>query len=76
MLLLEDFLKTLPKTKTKPPKDTAKAVYLDIGRETSRVYIVSDQVSYYGKGNSWVEKVALKNGGVTFKWHHKEDEHG
>lgn len=74
MLLLEDFLKTLPKTK--PPKDTAKAVYLDIGRETSRVYIVSDQVSYYGKGNSWVEKVALKNGGVTFKWHHKEDEHG
>lgn len=30
MLLLEDFLKTLPKTKTKPPKDTAKAVYLDM----------------------------------------------
>lgn len=73
MLLLSDFLKSLPKTKTKPPKDTTKAVYLDIGRETSRVHIVSDQVSYYGKGNSWVEKVSLKNGGMTFKWHHKED---
>jgi len=73
MLLLSDFLKSLPKTKTKPPKDTTKAVYLDIGRETSRVHIVSDQVSYYGKGNSWVEKVSLKNGGVAFKWHHKED---
>lgn len=73
MLLLSDFLKSLPKTKRKPPKDTNKAVYLDIGRETSRVYIVSDQVSYYGKGNSWIEKVSLKNGGVAFKWHHKED---
>ena len=72
MLLLSDFLNSLPKTKRKLPKDTTKAVYLDIGRETSRVYIVSDQVSYYGKGNSWVEKVALKNGGMTFKWHHKE----
>lgn len=72
MVLLEDFLNSLPKTKRKPPKDTTKAVYLDIGRESSRAYIVSDQVSYYGKGNSWVEKVALKNGGVTFKWHHKE----
>lgn len=48
MVLLEDFLKSLPKAKTKPPKDTAKAVYLDICRDSSRAYIVSDGQQWRG----------------------------